>query len=97
MPSLFFKNKNPLKAFGLSLKDLFSKKFFKSTGVFLLIFALNFIISIFSAILGGNVILHFMITLLNFYFITAVGIGIFYYYYNNFVDTRLGQNVDVKI
>lgn len=97
MPTLFFKNKNPFKAYFISLKDLFSKKFFKSVGIFLLIFVFNFLISIFSALFAGNAILHFIITLLNFYFITAVGVGIFYYYYNNFVDTRLGQNVDVKI
>lgn len=97
LPALFFKNKNPFKAYFISLKDLFSKKIFKTIGVFVLIFVLNFLISIFSALFSGNAIMHFILTLLNFYFITAVGVGIFYYYYNNFDNTKLGQNVDVEV
>ena len=96
-PALFFKNKNPFVAYFVSLKDLFTKKIIKTTGVFLLIFVLNFIISLFSALFSGNVIMHFVLTLLNFYFITAVGVGVFYYYYHNFIDTKLGQNIDVEI
>jgi hypothetical protein len=97
LPALFFNDKNPVKAYFISLKDLFSKKIFKTIGIFVLIFVLNFIVSIFSALFAGNAILHFVLTLLNFYFITAVGVGVFYYYYNNFVDTKLGQNVDVEV
>lgn len=97
MPAIFFENKNPFKAFIISLKKIFSKHFISITGVFLLIFVLNFFISIFSAILGSNLIGHFIITLLNIYFITAVGVGIFYYYYNQFIDSKIGQNVDIEI
>jgi len=96
-PALFFNDKNPLKAYFISLKNLFSRKIFKTTGVFLLIFVLNFLMSLLSALFSGNTVMHFILTLLNFYFITAVGVGVFYYYYNNFVDTRLGQNVDIEV
>lgn len=97
IPVLFFKNKNPFLAFFISIKDLFSKKLFKSIGLFLLIFVTNFVLSIFSTIFGGNVVIHFVFTLLNFYFVTLVGVGIFYYYYNNFVKSLIGNNVDVEI
>lgn len=97
MPALFFKNKNPFIAYFISLKDLFSKKILTNIGIFLLIFIINFLISLFSTILGGNIIAHFILTLLNFYFITAVGVGIFYYYNHNFVEPLIGQNIDTKI
>lgn len=97
LPALFFKNKNPFFAFFISLKDLFSKKLPQTIGVFLLIFTLNFFISIFATIFGGIALLHFIITLFNFYFVTIVGVGVFYYYYHNFVESSLGQNVDIKI
>ena len=97
LPALFFKNKNPLIAFGISLKNLFSKKIFHTIGIFLLIFIVNFVISILATIFGGNIIMHFIITLLNFYFITVVCVGIFYYYYNNFVVSLIGKNVDIEI
>ena len=97
MPALFLKNKNPLFAFWISLKDIFSKKFFHTLGIFILIFTLNFLISMFSTIFSENLFIHFVLTLLNFYFITAVGVGVFYYYYDNFVSNKLGQNVDIKI
>ncbi len=97
MPALFLKNKNPIIAFWISLKDLFSKKIFHSFGIFISIFVLNFLISMFSTIFSENLFIHFILTLLNFYFITAVGVGVFYYYYNNFVNNKLGQNVDIEI
>ena len=97
LPALFFKNKNPFIAFYISLKDLFSKRIFKTFGIFLLIFTINFCISILSAILGNQMIMHFILTLINFYFITAVGVGVFYYYYQNFVKNYIGQNVDIEI
>lgn len=97
IPALFFKNKNPFFALCISLKDLFNKKILKTLGIFLLIFILNFILSIFSAIFGANTVIHFIFTLINFYFITLVGVGVFYYYYNNFVTTLIGKNVDVEV
>lgn len=97
LPALFFKTKNPFVAYFISLKDLFSRKILKTIGLFLLIFAINFIISILTAILGQHSVMHFIMTLINFYFITLVGVGVFHYYHNNFVKQNIGQNVDVKI
>ncbi len=97
LPALFYKNKNPFIAYFISLKDLFSKYIFKTTGIFLLVFVINIFISVLSSLFGGNVVIHFLITLLNFYFITAVGVGVFYYYHTNFIKPAIGQNVDVKI
>lgn len=97
LPAMFFESKNPFKALFISTKRLFSKKFFKTVGIYLLIFIVNFIISLLSAILVGIPVLHFVVTLANFYFITAVSIGIFYYYYNSFIANKLGCNIDIEI
>jgi len=97
LPALFLKNKNPIKAFIYSLKDLFSKKIFYTTGIFLLILLINFIISFLSVLFGANSIMHFVITLFNFYFVIVAVIGVFYYYDLNFVKPQIGQNVDLKI
>lgn len=97
IPVVFFKNKNPLIAFGISLKDLFSRKIIKTTGIFLLIFILNFFLSLLVTIFGANVFMHFVLTLLNFYFITLVGVGVFYYYFEDFIKPTLGQNIDIEI
>ena len=97
LPALFFESKNPIKAFGLSFKRLFSKKFINTVGIYLLIFIANFILSFLSAFLANNTIMHFILTLVNFYFITFVSILIFNFYYENFVQNKLGQNIDVEI
>ncbi len=96
-PALFLESKNPIKAIGKSIKNLFGKKFICNVGIYLLIFGLNFIISIFSAIFSGNVILSFVMTLVNFYFICCVVIGIFLYYNKNFVISHLGNTIDTYI
>ena len=96
-PTIFFKNKNPIKAFFISLKNTFSKKIFKTVGIFLIIYVANFIISLLLAIFSNNMFLHFLTTLLNFYFITIASVGIFYYYYTNFINSDIGQNIDVRI
>lgn len=97
IPALFFKSKNPLTALLISLKDLFSKKIIKTTAIFLLIFVVNFILSIFSTIFGTNIFIHFVLTLVNFYFVTIVAVGVFYYYYHNFINQQIGNNVDIEI
>ena len=96
-PTIFFKSKNPFIAFFISIKALFSKKILKTTSIFILIYIINFLISIFSALFGNNAVMHFVLTLINFYFITIVGVGIFYYYYENFVKILIGKNVDIEI
>ena len=97
LPAIFFKNKNPFIALITSLKDLFSRKFFTTLGIGILIFLVYFIISLFMAVFAGNSVLHFIITLANFYFVTVVSVGIFYYYYHTFVNPPKGQNIDIEI
>lgn len=97
MPTLFFKNKNPFVAFIISLKDLFSRKFFMSVGVFLLIVVANSIVSIFTTIFSNNFVMHFIMTLMNYYFIVLVVVAVFYYYYQNFILTKIGQNIDIEV
>jgi len=97
IPALFFKSKNPFVAYWLSLKDLFSKKVFKTLSIFVLILLVNFVISLLSTIFGANNIIYFVLTLANFYFITLMSVGIFYYYNKEFVSTLIGTNIDVEI
>lgn len=96
-PALFFETKNPLKALWVSLCKLFSKKFFSNLGIYMLIFTANFFISIFSALFAGNMIMNFIMTLINFYFISLVAIGIFYYYNETFISAKLGTSVDTYV
>lgn len=96
-PAIFFKTKNPYKAFWYSLKDLFSKKFLKTLAIFFLVIFIHMLVSVSSTLFSANSILYFVITLLNFYFITAISIGIFYYYNQEFIDQHLGQNIDIQI
>ena len=97
IPAIFYKSANSIKAFFISLRDLFSKKIIKTTGVFLIIFLANILISMLTAISGSNAIMSFVVTLLGFYILTASVIGIFSYYNNNFVKSYLGRNIDIKI
>lgn len=97
LPTIFFKEKNPLKAFFISIKDLFSRYFAKNIGIFLLILLANSILSILTTISTSFAAMYFIFTLINFYFITVVGVGVFYYYYQTFIKPQLGQNIDIKI
>lgn len=96
-PALFFESKNPLIALYISICKIFSKKFFSNLGIYVLIFTANFFISIFSALFAGNVIMNFIMTLVNFYFISLVAIGIFYYYNKTFIKTAPGSTIDTYI
>lgn len=93
--AVFFKTKNPFKAFFLSLKDTFGHRFFKNLGLFMLIFIVYLIVSILIAIAGSNIFAHFVMTLVNFYYITFVTVLVFNYYYSNFA--KIGSNIDEKI
>ena len=97
IPAIFYKSKNALKAFIISLKDLFSKKIVKTSGVFCIVFFANTLVSVLTAIFSSNAIMGFIITLLGFYIFTASITGIFSYYNDNFVKSYLGQNIDIKI
>ena len=85
-PALFFKEKNPFKAYFVSLKDLFSKKFFTNFGLFLILFVSYFILSILTTLFGANVVMHFIFTLINFYYLVFVAVMVYNYYYKNFVQ-----------
>ena len=85
-PALFFKEKNPFKAYFVSLKDLFSKKFFTNFGLFLILFVSYFILSILTTLFGANVVMHFIFTLINFYYLVFLAIMVYNYYYKNFVQ-----------
>ena len=94
-PTIFFKRKNPFIAFFISLKDLFSRKFFKNLAVFLFITIIYMFLSILSVLVGSNLFLHFILTLINFYYITFAVIFIFNYYYSNFA--KIGTIIDKTI
>ena len=92
---IFFKEKNPFKAFFISLKDTFSHRFFKNAALFIFISFVYMIISLGTVLLGKNIILHFIFTLLNFYYITYSGILLCNYYYSNFI--KIGSNIDATV
>lgn len=97
LPAMFFNDKNPLRALWISLKNLFSRKFFITLGIYILIFGVNFVLSILTALSTGNLIMNFIATLINFYCFVILAVGVFYYYYNNFVRSQLGQNIDTQV
>ena len=92
---IFFKEKNPFKAFFVCLKDTFSHRFLKNVGLFLITFILYFLVSTCTAFAGKNIITHFIMTLINFYYMTFVTIFIFNYYYSNFI--KVGSNIDTTV
>ncbi len=94
-PAMYFKNKNPFSAFFISLKDLFSRKFFQNCGLYIFAAFGYFLLSILTAIFSSNIIAHFILTLLNFYFASFVVILVFNYYYSNFA--KIGSNIDKMI
>ena len=94
-PALFFKGKNCLKMFFVSLKDLFCRKFFQNLMLFLFVFVIYFILSIFTALAGKNIIANFIFTLFNFYYTVFAAVLIFNYYYKYYVV--IGSNVDMRV
>lgn len=94
-PTMFFKKKNPVMAFFISIKDLFSRKFFKNVLLFILISFSYIIISFLSALGSINIILHFIFTLLNFYYMVYIAILVFNYYYTNYV--KIGGTIDETV
>ena len=94
-PALFFKTKNPLKAFLYSQKDLFSRKFFSNIGLYIMLFIAYFFISIFVTLGRANLVLYFCFTLINFYFMVYASVLIFNYYYTNFA--KKGSNIDAIV
>lgn len=96
-PAIFYKNRNPFIAMFIGFKDLFSRKFFKTLLISVIILITYLFLSTLLALSGKSIILHFIATLLNFYFLIILSVGIFYYYNTHFVNSNIGQNIDVKI
>ena len=94
-PSIFFKKKNPFIAFFISIKDLFSRHFFKNIGIFLFVFIIYTTLSTLTTIFNNNIIAHFILTLANFYFISYLVVLVFNYYYSNYA--KIGSNIDQNI
>lgn len=95
LPVVVFKNANPFKAFFISLRDLFSKAFFKNVLLYLLIFFSYTILSILTTIFSINVVTHFIFTLVNFYYLVWIAVLVFSYYYTNFI--KIGGKFDETI
>ena len=94
-PALIFKSKNPIKAFILSLKDLFSRSFLNSICLFVLIFFIYIFVNVLTGLFDNNLLLHFILTLINFYYIVFSCVTVFNYYYSKFV--KIGSNFDESV
>jgi hypothetical protein len=94
-PAIFFKTKNPFKGLWFALRDLFSFKFFKNIGLFLFVVITYLFISMISAFAGKNIVVYFILTLVNFYYLTYITILIFNYYYSNYA--KIGSNIDKTV
>lgn len=87
-PAMFFKSSNPFKAYVISLKNLFSKRFIKNVLIYLMLFLSYFVLSILTTIFAANVVTHFIFTLINFYYLVFVGVLIFNYYHTNYLEEQ---------
>ena len=94
-PAMYFKRKNPFVALWLSVKDLLSAKFFKNAALFVMIFITYMFLSALNALFGSNIIVHFVLTLVNFYYATYVVVLVFNYYYSNYA--KIGSAVDETV
>ena len=94
-PAMYFKKKNPFIAFFISVKDLFSRKFFGNCGIYIFVTFGYFLLSILTTIFNSNIFAHFVLTLLNFYFVSLCAVLIFNYYYSNFA--KIGSNIDQTV
>lgn len=86
-PALFWGSKNPFKAYFVSIKNLFGRKFFGNAVLFLSILVCCCALSLFAAVCGGNIMLHFLCSIINFYYLIFATVLVFCFYYRNFVKT----------
>lgn len=96
-PAIFFKSKNPFKAFYINLKNIFSTKILKTIGLYIIILSSWFVISLLTTLLTHNVILSFIMVLINFYYLIYISICIFDFYYHEFVLPDIKPSIDIKI
>ena len=94
-PTLFFKTKNPFKALFIGIKDIFCRNFFKNVLLFIFIAMTYTVLSVVSTLGGTNIAIHFIMTLINFYYIVFVVIFVFNYYYKNYI--QIGSNIDKMV
>lgn len=94
-PAVFFKSKNPLKAFWLNIKDLFGRNFFKNLGLYIFIFVTYFVISLIPAVFKINSLIYFVFTLINFYYIIFAWVLIFNFYYSYYIKS--GTKIDTRV
>ena len=94
-PALFYKTRNPFIALIKAFKDLFCRKFFKNLLAFMFVFVTYFVLSIFSAATPSNIFIHFIFTLINFYYMVFAVVFIYDYYYKNYV--QIGANIDTRV
>ena len=97
LPAMFIETKNSFKSLIISWKRLFSKKFINNIGILILITITYFFISILVTLSTENLLFNFITTLINFYFIIIIFVGIFYYYNETFCQEHLGQNIDESV
>ena len=97
LPAMFIETKNPFKSLIISWKRLFSKKFINNIGILILITITYLFISILVTLSTENLLFNFITTLVNFYFIIIIFVGIFYYYNETFCQEHLGQNIDESV
>ena len=94
-PVIFFKEKNPYKALFMAIRDLFAVKFFKNICLYIILIVSYFILSVFTTVFANNVFMHFIFTLINFYYLVFVVVLVFNYYYKNYI--RIGSNIDETV
>ena len=97
LPAMFIETKNSFKSLIISWKRLFSKKFINNIGILILITITYLFISILITLSTENLLFNFITTLINFYFIIIIFVGIFYYYNETFCQEHLGQNIDESV
>lgn len=88
---IVYRTKNAFWAFFKSLSFLF-KNFLPSIILFVYISVLNFAISLFSSFASMNKILHFVSSIVYFYFVVYIVVLVFLYY-----DSELSKKVENKV
>lgn len=95
LPALYFENRNPFKAFFVSLKDLFGRRFLYNVLLYILILASYIILSVLTTFAGLNVFTHFIFTLINFYYMVYIALLVYKYYHTYFI--KVGGKLDEKV
>ena len=95
LPTIFYTDKNPFKAFLISLKNLFSKYFFNTFCLLVTLTMINVIISFLTSILSVNLFVSGLMILVRFYTTTFIFVSIFCYYNDKFVSSANNEDKEV--